>query len=139
LKGKKLIALLVSVGLLLALVLSGCAAPESEVVEKTVKETVTETETVEVEKTYQVVNPQGIRIPVECHPCAPRLDSLAGKTVLFYQSEANNVQMPVLLEQLKKDYPSTTFEVIYTEGFGERTPTEEQINTYQAVIRGIGW
>jgi hypothetical protein len=134
---KKLIALFVSAGLVLALVLSGCAAPEPEVVEKTVKETVTET--VEVEKTYQCLNPKGEFIPVELYPIAPRLDTLDGKTILYYQSEANPVIMPVLIEWLKRDYPTTTFDIIYTEAWGEATPTEEQIAKYEAVIRGISW
>jgi hypothetical protein len=138
LKKKKVIALLASVGLILALVLTGCAAPEAEVIEKTVKETVTETETVEVEKTYRCLNPGGDFIPVELNPLAPRLDNLDGKRILYYQSEANPVIMPVLLEWLERDHPTSTFDVIKTESTGEMTPTEEQL-TYDAVIRGIAW
>jgi hypothetical protein len=136
LKGKKLIALFVSIGLALALVLSGCAAPEAEVVEKTVEKTVTET--VEVEKTYRCLNPKGSFIPVELSPIAPRLDSLDGKRIFFYQSEATNFILPTLLARLKADHPTTTFDTTYSAGFGERTPTEEQL-TYDALIRGVGW
>jgi PBP1b-binding outer membrane lipoprotein LpoB len=135
-KKGNLIALFVSVGLVLALVLSGCAAPEPEVVEKTVEKTVTET--VEVEKTYQCLNPKGDFIPVELNPLAPRLDNLDGKKILYYQSEANPVMMPILLERLRADHPTSTFDVILTEQFGEGTPTEEQL-TYDAIIRGISW
>jgi PBP1b-binding outer membrane lipoprotein LpoB len=133
-KRKKLIALLVSVGL----VLSGCTTPEPEVVEKTVEKTVTETETVEVEKTYQCLNAQGDFIPVELHSIAPRLDSLDGKNILYYQSEANPVIMTPLLERLKVDHPTSTFTLVYTEAFGEGTPTEEQLQS-DACIRGISW
>ena len=136
-KRGKLIALFVSVGLVLALVLSGCAAPEPEVVEKTVEKTVTET--VEVEKTYQCLNPQGEFIPVELHPLAPRLDTLAGKNIYYYQSEANPVIMPVLLEQLKADYPTATWKFFETQGHGSETPTAEELEGVDAVIRGIGW
>ena len=135
----KYIVLLASIGLILALVLSGCAAatPEPEVIEKTVTQTVTQT--VEIDRAYQCLNPQGNFIPVELHPIAPRLDTLHGKTILYYQSEANPVIMPVLIEWLKRDYPDTTFDIIFTEAWGESTPTEEQLAKYEAVIRGISW
>jgi hypothetical protein len=133
---KKLIALFVSAGLVLALVLSGCATPEAEVVRETVTKTVTET--VEVEKTYQCLNPKGEFVPVELNSLAPRLDTLDGKKVLFYEAEATNMQMPTLLERLEADYPNTEFLVVYTELWGEREPTEEYL-TCDASIRGIGW
>jgi hypothetical protein len=129
LKKGKLIALVASICLVALVVLSACAqqaatpgatgAPSKEVV--------------------KVLNPVGIPAPVDCKACAPRLNSLAGKKILFYQSEATNMQLPTLLERLKKDYPTSTFDVVYTEGFGENTPTSEQIKTYQAVIRGVSW
>ena len=128
-KKKQLIALLVSISLVLALVLSACAqtagtpgAPAGAA----------------GDKVYRVLNPTGIPSPVECKALAPRLGSLAGKKILFYQSEATNMQLPTLLERLKKDYPTATFDVVYTEGFGENTPTDQQ-KTYQAVIRGVSW
>ena len=91
------------------------------------------------EPVKKVVNPQGVYIPVETKPCAPRIDSLAGKTILYYESEATNMHMPTLLIQLKKDYPTATFDVIHVENFGSNTPTAEQIAKYKAVIRGVGW
>jgi hypothetical protein len=87
---------------------------------------------------YKVLNPQGIYIPVDCKPCAPRLDTLAGKTILFYESEATNMFLPTLRELLKKQYPTSTFNVVHTESFGEMNPTDEQKKN-QAVIRGTGW
>jgi len=133
---KKLIALFVSAGLVLALVLSGCAAPEAEVVEKTVEKTVEKI--VEVEKTYQCLNPKGDYIPVELHPLAPRLDSLDGKTILYYESEGARNFMPLLYEKLQADYPTSTFDLIYTNAQGDREPTEEHL-TYDACIRGVAW
>ena len=91
------------------------------------------------EPVKKVVNPQGVYIPVETKPCAPRIDSLAGKKILYYESEATNMHMPTLLIQLKKDYPTATFDVIHVENFGSNTPTAEQIAKYKAVIRGVGW
>ena len=137
-KREKIVLLSASIGLILALVLSGCAAttPEPEVIEKTVTETVTQT--VEVEKTYRYLNPKGEFIPVELHPIAPRLDNLDGKRIFFYQSEATNFVLPTLLERLKADYPTSTFDTVYTASFGSNTPSEEEL-TYDALIRGVGW
>jgi len=86
----------------------------------------------------KVLNPAGSYIPVDCVGLAPRLDSLAGKTILFYEAEATNMQMPTLLARLKKDYPTATFNVVYTELWGEMSATDEQKKN-QACIRGIGW
>ena len=137
-KREKIVLLLASIGLILALLLSGCAAttPETEVIEKTVEKTVTQT--VEVEKTYQYLNPRGEFIPVELSPIAPRLDNLDGKRIFFYQSEATNFILPTLLERLKADHPTSTFDTIYTASFGSNTPSEEEL-TYDALIRGVGW
>jgi hypothetical protein len=89
---------------------------------------------------YRVLNPAGIPIEQpEMHGLAPRLDTLDGKTILFYQTEANDLLLPALLERLESDYPDTTFDVIYTQAYGESTPTEEQIETYDALIRGVSW
>jgi hypothetical protein len=126
---KKLVALLASVGLILVLVLSGCGPAE----------TGDGGTVIEVEKTYRCLNPQGEFIPVELHPLAPRLDTLAGKNIYYYQSEANPVIMPVLLERLKADYPTATWKFFETQGHGSETPTAEELEGVDAVIRGIGW
>ena len=143
---KNLVALLGSIVLVLALVLSACAQTAAPTTPTTPATPTTPTtpaapQVVEkvVEPVYKVLNPAGSRIPVECSPLAPRLDTLAGKKILYYQSEANPVIMPPLLVRLKKEYPTTTFDVLYTEAYGLSTPTEEQTKTYQAVIRGISW
>jgi len=128
LKKGQVIALLVSICLVLALVLSACTQQGGTGA----------TSGAAGEKVYKVLNPTGIYIPVQTVANAPRLDSLAGKKILFYESEATNMQLPALLERLKKDYPTTTFDVVYTASFGEAAPTEAYLKL-QAVIRGVGW
>jgi len=89
-------------------------------------------------KKYSCLNPHSTMRSVEYQGLAPRLDSLDGKNILYYQSEANQVIMPVLLEKLRADYPTATFTLLETENFGEAIPTEEELG-YDAVIRGICW
>jgi len=91
-----------------------------------------------VQPTYKVLNPQGTYIPVDCKPLADRIDTLAGKRILYYESEATNMQMPELRAQLTKAYPTTTFDVVHTESFGEAAPIDAY-KVDQAVIRGVGW
>jgi hypothetical protein len=94
--------------------------------------------TQQVDKVYKVLNPQGVYIPVDCKPIAARIDSLAGKKIFFYESEATNIQLPTLRARLTKDYPTTTFIVDHTESFGRSTPSADDL-TVQAAIRGVGW
>jgi hypothetical protein len=129
-RGSVLLKVIVACALvvtLIAIVVPAMAAPKNTDIDKGGK--------------YKVLNPAGIPIveQPEMHGLAPRLDTLDGKTILFYQTEANDLLMPALLEQLEADYPTTTFDVIYTQAYGESTPTEEQIATYDALIRGVSW
>jgi ABC-type transport system substrate-binding protein len=148
---KKTIALVVSVVLVLALLLSACTtettptqtstpttSTPSTSTPSTTAPPATQIVTQQIEKVYKVLNPQGSYIPVDCVGLADRLDTLAGKKILFYEAEATNMQMPTLLEFLKEDYPTTDFLVVYTELWGETVPTEEYL-TCDACIRGIGW
>ena len=138
---KRLILIVTSIGLVLALVLSGCAAqeaPEPEIVEKIVEKTVTET--VEVEDEYRCLSPRGIALPVETLPLSERLDTIDGKTIYIRQGEADPVIMPALYEYAKENYPGT--EWVYhepTSGFGPNTPGDEEVENADALIRGIGW
>jgi hypothetical protein len=91
-----------------------------------------------VEPVYKVLNPTGIYIPVQTVAISARLDSLAGKKIRFYESEATNIQLPTLRAHLTKDYPTATFVVDHTEGFGRSTPNADDL-TMQAAIRGVGW
>jgi len=135
--------LVVGISLVLMLVLSACAPQETTPPPTTPPPTTPPPATqpptqVEVDKIYKVLNPMGTYVPVETHPLSARLDSLAGKKILYYQSEANPVIMPVLLPRLKQDYPTATFDVVVTEGFGRSTPNDSD-KTYQAAIRGVSW
>jgi len=134
-------ALFVSIGILimLSLVLSACGEQASPG-QTTVTKTVTASgQAAGQEPIKKVINPQGVFIPVETKSCAPRIDSLAGKKILYYESEATNMHMPTLLLRLKKDFPTATFDVIHVENFGSNTPTDDQKKNYKAVIRGGGW
>jgi len=136
-KRKQLIALLVSISLVLVLVLSACAQGGTGGTGATGGGG-------GEDKVYKVLNPQGNYIAVETHPLAPRLDTLNGKTIFYYQSEANPVIMPVLLERLKKDYPTATWKYHETQGYGSDTPTDDTnaisgLKGVNATIRGIGW
>ena len=134
-KQKRFIAFLAAV-VILALVLSACGPSDTTTTTtNTNGSTVVQT----TDPVLKVLNPQGAYIPVDCKPNAPRLDTLAGKTILYYESEATNMHMPTLLEWLKDDYPTTTFDIIHVENFGSSTPTDEQKEKYDAVIRGVGW
>jgi len=137
---KRVTATLVCIGLVLLIILSACAQQGGNTTTSTSKPGATTGSTggAKVEPTYKVLNPTGLYIPVDCKANAPRLDSLTGKKILYYESEATNILMPTLLEKLKKDYPTSTFDVIYTATFGEITPTADQL-THNAVIRGVGW
>jgi hypothetical protein len=140
----RLSGILLSVLLILIFVLPGCGGGTTTTVTttKTVQGTGTTTSgTPKVEyqqPVYKVLNPTGTYIPVDCIGLSKRLDSLAGKTILFYQAEATNMQLPTLLAKLKAKYPTATFNTVYTELWGETVPTEDYKKN-QACIRGIGW
>jgi len=133
--------------MVMMLVLSACGqsgTPTSSTPgQATVTTTVTKTGSAATQAAAQepikkVINPQGVFIPVQTKPCAARIDSLAGKKILYYESEATNMHMPTLLDRLKKDYPTATFDVIHVENFGDRNPSADQLK-HDAVIRGVGW
>lgn len=131
-KRKQLIALLVSISLVLVLVLSACAQQGGTT-------TPGATAGAAGDKVYRVLNPSAQYIPVETHGLAPRLDTLAGKNICYYESEANPVIMPTLFEKLKKDYPTTTWMYFETQNQGENSPKANVLAEAKAVIRGISW
>jgi hypothetical protein len=140
----RFLGILLSILLILIFVLPGCGGGTTTTVTttKTVQgtgTTTTSTPTVKYQQpVYKVLNPAGTYIPVDCVGLSKRLDSLAGKTILFYQAEATNMQLPTLLAKLKAKYPTATFNTVYTELWGETVPTDDYKKN-QACIRGIGW
>jgi len=137
------VALLASSLLVFVIVLSACSQqtpPTSGPSATTSTSKTTTPPTSGGEKTiFKVLNPVGNYIPVQTAPLAPRLSSLAGKNIWYYESEANPVIMPVLLARLKKDYPTATWKYYETQGWGTDTVTAEELKGVDAVIRGIGW
>jgi len=144
-KKRQFAVLLGSIALVLALILSACGQAATPTTPTTPTSPTTTTTpsapqvvTKEIEKVHKVLNPQGVYVPVQTVGLAPRLSTLAGKNILYYQSEANPVMMPVLLPRLQKDYPTATFKALYTESWGPGTPGDE-IKGMDAVIRGVSW
>lgn len=143
---KRLITLVASIGLVLAVVLSGCGNGSTSTPTLTPSSTATPTpgpsatptpQVIEVEKKYRVLNPQGILQPVETSALSPRLESLDGKTIYIIQGEADPVIMPVLAEQLPETYPDTTFVYIDSQSSFELTPVYDTIlENADAVIMG---
>ena len=144
----RIIALVASIVLILVVVLSGCGTAQ---IEPTSTPTATPTytgptptprveiRTVEVEKEYRVLNPEGIFIPVEIVPLAPRLDTINGKTIYIWQGESDPVVMPGLHTVLKANYPNTNWVYIAVSGFGASRPEDEVLENADAAIRGNGW
>ena len=145
---KKLIALLVSVGLVLVLVISGCT-PAPEVVEKIVEvpvevekiveKTVEVEKIVEVDKTYRVMNPLGEDQARELEPLAPRIDTLEGKHIAFCFAEGSPVIMPALWERLQKEFPTSTWVYTETRTTRPQSLTDEELVGVQAMIVGNAW
>ena len=142
-KKRQVIALLGSTALALALVLSACA-PAAETPAPAAPTTPAAPQVVEtvVEKVvapvYKVINPQGTYIPVDCKPCAPRLTTFDGKTILAYKSEGSSIIWPALYPVLQQKFPNTKWVYVDTEGFGRSTPNDADL-ACDAMIRGVSW
>ncbi|MFC2022705.1 hypothetical protein ACFLTL_00890 [Chloroflexota bacterium] len=150
----KLIALGASIALVLALVLSGCGSGTTPTPSATATPTATPTTgptatptptrtpapTMAPELEYNALSPRGIALPVETLPLAERLDTINGKTIYIRQGEADPVIMPALYEYAEANYPGTNW-VYYepTSGFGPNSPSSEEVENADAIIRGIGW
>jgi len=164
LKIKTLIPIITCVILAIVLVVTGCAqttkppvaSPTTTQQPTTTAPTPTATapitQTVEVDRKYNVVDPTGVFKPVETKALTPRLDTIDGKTIYVCQGEADPVIMPALIKRLIKDYPKTTFIYYDRSDFGPSTPgtggassSTNQVEDpnilkkVQGVIRGIGW
>ena len=87
---------------------------------------------------YKFLNPTGIQAPVEQFPLAPRLNSLAGKTIHLSVCGEQDI-WAYLEKKLKTEYPDVNWTV--KKGY---TPTplpvsEEERKTTDAVILGVCW
>jgi hypothetical protein len=134
----------------LSFVVFGCQAPQTTpqvttnpvstpTTTASVATTTTVTQTVEVDRKYNWLSPQGVQLPVQVSGLAPRLTTFDGLTIYVNQGEADPIIMPALWERVQKDYPKTTWKYIATSSFGPNTPETEVLETAKAVIRGISW
>lgn len=145
---KRLTTLVASIGLVLAVVLSGCVNGSTSTPTLTPSSIATPTsgpnatptpQVIEVEKKYRALNPQGILQPVETYALSPRLESFDGKTIYVIQAdaEANPVIMPVLAEQLPKNFPNTTFVYRHLQSSLVPAPVDDTtLENADAVILG---
>lgn len=146
---KQLIMVFAAIGLVLAMVLTGCPATTTP----TPSETATPTPTATAEPTatptptatpvaelsYNCLSPRGIALPVTIVGLAKRLDTFDGKLIYVNQGEADPIIMPAVWERVQKDFPKTTWKYIATSGFGPTTPEIDVVAAADAVIRGIAW
>jgi hypothetical protein len=152
LKSKGLLLLIANILVIISFALVGCQSTNTPqattTTTPTTKPTTTApspattvvTQTVEVDKKYNCLSPQGIQLPVQVSPLAPRLTTFDGIVAYVNQGEADPIIMPALWERVQKDYPKTTWKYIATSSFGPNTPEQELIdNKARAVIRGISW
>ena len=93
---------------------------------------------VEKEKTYKCLNPSGIRIPINTHPLAPRLDSLEGKEI--YLSICGEPDITIALEKkVKMEYPNVNWKIKKTYGVAPVPLSDEEMKTCDALIQGVAW
>jgi len=156
---KKIIVLVASVALLLALVLTGCppkATPTpSATATPTPSATVTPTPSATVaptpsgtatptplaELSYNVLSPRGIALPVKFQGLSPRLKlPLDGKTIFIIQGEADPVIMPALALYAPEKLPNVTWNYYNpSSSFGGTTVDATTKAAANGLIRGIGW
>ena len=89
-------------------------------------------------KVYKCLNPVGIQDPIEQSPLAPRLKSLAGKTIHLSICGEPDITIP-LEKRLKGDYPDVNWTVKKTYNISPIQLTEEERKTTDGVILGVCW
>ena len=131
-KGKRLLALIGSICMILALEALTTPAPTAAQGAKVV----------EKEAKYTVLNPRGLPKEVDRVPIVPRLPSLSGKTVyLVGQKGAGQRPLPQLTEALTKALPDTKFVLVGKAGFwatDEPKLWDQVAKNADAVIYGVG-
>ena len=105
----------------------------------TVTVTATPTAVAAKDKTYQVLSPRGIQLPVQISPLAARLDNFDGKHMWVTQAEADPIIMPALYKRLQKDFPKATWHFTESSARGPKQLTADEQKTAAAIIQGIGW
>ncbi len=90
------------------------------------------------DRVYKFLNPVGVREPIETVALAPRLKTLAGKTVHFSICGEPDITIP-LEKKLKMDYPDTNWTVKKTYDTTPIRLSEEEMKTTDAVIEGVAW
>jgi hypothetical protein len=92
------------------------------------------------DKIYNILDPRGLVSPIPYVGLAPRLTSIAGKTILVDQGEADAIIMPALYQQLKATYPSTNWLYVAVSSFGPSAIEPEYLASKpDAIIRGVAW
>jgi hypothetical protein len=97
------------------------------------------------DKIYNVLDPRGIQPVVKYVGLAPRLTSIAGKTILVDQGEADPVIMPALYERLKTTYPEVNWLYVGLSSFGPEAVEADYYDSVNkkplvdAIIRGNAW
>jgi hypothetical protein len=106
----------------------------------TVTTTPSQPQIIEKDKSYNVISPRGVALPVDVKPLAARPSSLDGLVVYVNQAEADPVVMPAIWARVQKDYPKVQWKLILpTSLFGPNAPEADVLKDAKAVIRGVGW
>ena len=92
----------------------------------------------EKDRVYRCLNPQGLQLPVNTFPLAPRLDTLDGKEIYFSITGEPDITIP-LEKKLKSDYPSVDWKIKKTYGINPLPLSEEEMKTTDALIQAICW
>lgn len=90
------------------------------------------------EKVYKCLSPVGNQEEVETFPLAPRLKSLAGKTVHLSICGEADIWVP-LEKKFKTEYPDINWTVHKRFHIVPWELTEEERKTTDAVILGVCW
>ncbi len=90
------------------------------------------------DKVYKCLNPQGISIPVETFPLAPRLDTLDGKIIYLSITGEPDITIP-LEKQLRARYPKINWRTKKTYTIDPVRMSEEEMNECDGLIQAICW
>jgi hypothetical protein len=150
LKGKRLVILALTLATVVVMLVTGCsttptASPTPTATKPAATTTPTTTPTpitqvVEKDKSYNILSPRGIALPVTVSALAPRPATIDGLTLYIVQGEADPIIMPALAQIAPQKYPKTTW--VYfnpVSGFGAAAPETEVLATAKGVVRGISW